>query len=341
MVRASVAFVSLVSLVSMSASAYAQPADSIGVRAQGMGGAFTAVADDATASWWNPAGIAGGPYFNLLLEYGAWQEPHDERTVSGQSTSARRADPRSFAAAFPALGLSYYRLRISEIQPQTSTAANPGVRQEEGATEVRLRSFVLNQIGVSVGQSLGEHLVLASTLKVLNAGVDSRVQATGSLDEATGIDPSGEWRAALDVGAMATFGPARIGLMVRNVTEPGFGSGADATTLQRSARLGAAVSSGPHRGIASATVAVDGDLTTASSPLGDERRLAAGGEVWTATRTFGFRGGVNVSTIGQARTTVSGGMSAALKTGLYLDGELSGGADVGRKGLGVALRVTF
>ena len=37
--------------------------------------------------------------------------------------AARRAETRSFAVAFPALGLSYYRLRVSEIQPQTSTAA--------------------------------------------------------------------------------------------------------------------------------------------------------------------------------------------------------------------------
>jgi hypothetical protein len=285
--------------------------------------------------------MAGGAFFNLLVEYGAWQEPHDERTVSGQSTSSRRADPRSFAAAFPALGLSYYRLRISEIQPQTSTAATAGVRQEEGATEVRLRSLVLNQFGVSVGQSLGSHLVIGSTLKVLNAGVDSRIQATGSLDEASGLDPSGNWRGDLDLAAMASFGPAKVGLMVRNVTEPGFGSGADAVTLSRSARLGAAFTSGPGRGFDAATVSVDADLTTAASPLGDERRLAAGGEVWTSVRTFGFRGGVNVSTIGQARTTVSGGLSAALKKGVYVDGQLTGGANDGRKGWGVALRVTF
>ena len=58
------AFVSLVSLVLMAAPVVvdAQPADVVGVRAQGMGGAFTAVADDATASWWNPAGMAGGAW---------------------------------------------------------------------------------------------------------------------------------------------------------------------------------------------------------------------------------------------------------------------------------------
>src|SRR5216110_1745181 len=108
-------FVSVVSLVLMAAPLAAQTADTIGVRAQGMGGAFTAVADDDTASWWNPAGMAGGAYFNALLESGSRQEPPSDRNAGGQPQSASRAEMRNFAAAFPALGLSYYRLRISEI----------------------------------------------------------------------------------------------------------------------------------------------------------------------------------------------------------------------------------
>src|ERR1700704_2735214 len=103
-------FVSLVSFVFMAAPLAAQTTDTIGVRAQGMGGAFTAVADDATASWWNPAGMAGGAYFNALLESGRRQEPSSDRTAAGDPQRASRAETRSFAVAFPALGLSYYRL---------------------------------------------------------------------------------------------------------------------------------------------------------------------------------------------------------------------------------------
>ena len=65
-----VSLVSVVSLVLLAAPLAAQTPDAIGVRAQGMGSAFTAVADDATASWWNPAGMAGGAYFNALVESG-------------------------------------------------------------------------------------------------------------------------------------------------------------------------------------------------------------------------------------------------------------------------------
>ena len=337
------AFVSFLTSVASVAPASAQTTDTIGVRAQGMGGAFTAVADDATASWWNPAGMAGGAYFNALIESGTHREPPSDRTSTGDPQSARRTGMRSFAVAFPALGLSYYRLQVSEIQPQTSTAAATGVRQEGGATEVRLRSMVLSQFGASVGQSLGSHVVVASTLKLVSAGAASLVQpaAAGSLDAAEEIDPSGEMHAGLDVGAMAVFGQARIGLMVRNVKQPAFGSGPDAFTLSRTARLGAAFNSGRRSVIGGATVAVDVDLTKTATVLGDERRLATGGEVWTTARTFGLRGGVSVNTIGDRRTALSGGLSAALRRGMYADGELTGGTDQGRKGWSIALRVTF
>ena len=336
-------FVSLVSCVFLAAPLAAQTTDTIGVRAQGMGGAFTAVADDATASWWNPAGMAGGAYVNALLESGSHREPSTDRASGNEPRSARRADTRSFAVAFPALGLSYYRLRISEIQPQTSTGSAPGVRQDGGATEVRLRSTVLSQFGASVGQSLGSHLVVGSTFKLVSAGTASEVQAaaTGSLDAAAGIDPSGETHAGLDVGAMAAFGRARIGLMVRNVKQPEFGSGPDAFRLSRSARLGAAVTSGTRGVIGGATVALDADLTKTTTVLGDERRVAAGAEAWSSARTIGVRGGVSVNTIGDRRTSLSAGVSAAVKKGLYADGELTGGSDQGRRGWGVALRVTF
>ena len=336
-------FVSFVSLVSFVPCARAQGDETIGVRAQGMGGAFTAVADDATASWWNPAGLAGGAYFNALIETGSHREPSTDRTTAGEPPRAWRSDTRSFAVAFPALGLSYYRLRVSEIQPQTSTGTTAAVRQDGGATEVRLRSMVLNQFGATVGQSLGSHLVVGSTFKLVSAGAASQVQAagTGSLDAATGIDASGETHAGLDVGAMAVFGRARIGLTVRNVKQPEFGSGPDAFTLSRHARVGAALSSGTRGVIGSATLAVDADLTKTTTVLGDERHVAVGAEAWSPKRTFGVRGGVGANTIGSRRTSLSAGASAALKKGIYVDGEVTGGTDEGRHGWGAGLRVTF
>lgn len=338
-----VGFVSVVSALFVVSRAGAQTSDAIGVRAQGMGGAFTAVADDATASWWNPAGMAGGAFFNALLESGNHRQPPADRTPAGDLRNAQREETRSFAVAFPALAVSYYRLRVSEIQPQTSIAGAPGVRQDGGATEVRLRSIVLTQVGASVGQSLGSHLVIASTVKLVHAGATSQLQPAGtaSLDGATGLEVSGDTHPGLDIGAMAVLGRARIGVMVRNVREPEFSAGADTFTLNRHARVGVAVSSGTRGVIGAATVAVDADLTTTATLFGDERRLAAGGELWTTGRTFGIRGGASVNTIDDRRAALSAGLSVALKKGLYADGEVTGGTDAGRRGWSAGLRVTF
>jgi len=336
-------FVFVVSFASFVSPATAQQADVVGVRALGMGGAFTAVADDANASWWNPAGMAGGAFFSAVLEWGNHREPSSEAAPAGSLQPARGDDVRSLAAAFPALGLSYYRLRLSEIQPQTSTGSGAVDRQESGAIEVRLRSLTVTQFGASVGQSIGQHLVIATTAKLIHAGAITQVRpvAEGSLDAAKELDPSGETKAGLDAAAMASFGPVRVGLMVRNVTEPEFGTGLGAFTLSRTARLGAAVTTGKRGIIGTATVAVDADLTTATTVFGDERRFAAGGELWTTSRTFGIRGGVGLNTIGSQRTSLSGGGSVSLKKGVYADGELTGGTDLGRHGWSAGLRVTF
>ena len=41
----------------------------MGARAIGMGGAFTAVCDDASAAWWNPAGMVFLPYREVMIQH--------------------------------------------------------------------------------------------------------------------------------------------------------------------------------------------------------------------------------------------------------------------------------
>ena len=298
------AFVSLVSFVVILAAplaAGAQTFETIGVRAQGMGGAFVAIADDASATWWNPAGLASGAYLNAILEHGRALDPSRPR-ASG------------FAVALPALGLSYYRLQLSEIRPlSASTAAGGASRQDQG---------ILSDFGVTVGQSIGDYLVVASTLKLLRAADSTRGD--------------------LDIGAMARVGHLRAGLAVKNATAPVFGDGAARVELPRQVRAGVAVSDSAGRLI----VGFDGDLTSTTtagqSGVGTEvRHLAVGGEVWTPTRHIGVRSGLSVNTVGDRRASGSGGLSVAVRRGTYIDGQITGGADPTRKGWGFDLRVTF
>src|SRR5262245_34358500 len=203
-----VSFVAFVSFVFVINPAFvcAQAPDAVGVRAQGMAGAFTAIADDATATWWNPAGLATGAYLNAIVEYG---EPTDGATPD-------RPSRFGFALAFPALGLSYYRMTVSRMQLGVPTATAPAVRQDPGTPSVR--SLEVSQFGATLGQSISNHFVVASTLKVVRTE-----------DESDG---------SLDIGAMTIFGRTRLAVTVRNVSEPTFQEETNPFTLARQARVG-------------------------------------------------------------------------------------------------------
>src|SRR5882672_3637222 len=95
-------------LVTVAHPSSAQIVESVGNRALGMGGAFVAVASDSTATWWNPAGLATGPFADVSLGRGV--------TDIKESLPARRDRVSWFAATAPAIGFSYYRLRITDIQ---------------------------------------------------------------------------------------------------------------------------------------------------------------------------------------------------------------------------------
>src|SRR5689334_7691268 len=131
----------------MAAAASAQMYETVGVRAQGMGGAFVAVADDATTTWWNPAGLIL-TYFSAVIDQARLDDPADPAPGSAQS----RSETRTFSVAFPALGLSYYRLRISEIAATGSTGAQGALRQDQGVVGSGVRSMVTDQIGATIGQ---------------------------------------------------------------------------------------------------------------------------------------------------------------------------------------------
>ncbi len=300
-------------------AAGAQIYESVGIRAQGMAGAFVAVADDATATWWNPAGLATGASFSGVVE----RESHRESRREGDSTGAPSDTWHSggVALAFPALGLSYYRLHISEIRPPDPTATGPLDRQDQGVVGVGLPSFDIDQFGASVGQSLGDHLVVASTLKLVHA--------------------QSETHGALDVGAMASFGKMRFGLAVRNATAPEFGRGAAAIVLDRQARAGVALTSTGNGRTDGVTLALDADLTTTTTAAGDERHVAGGIEAWMLRRRLGLRGGLSANMAGDARLVSAAGVSVALRRAMYLDGEATGGSDQTRRGWGLALRVSF
>jgi hypothetical protein len=201
--------------------ALAQPFEQAGLRAQGMGGAFVGVADDASAVWWNPAGLAAGPFFTVLVE-------HQQQPDPGEHVTA-------LALAVPPLGVSYQRVR------EPVSAAAPAGNDRETESEVpQLRLLVAHVTGVTLLHSVTSGFVVGTTLKFVHGDVDER--STNRLD--------------LDVGAHYRAGRLSAGLVVRNVTEPSFSAQREPeVTLERQVRAGIGVAAGRT------TIAADVDLT--------------------------------------------------------------------------------
>ena len=326
-------------LVVSVSTAHAQIYELVGTRAQGMGGAFVAVADDATATWWNPAGLAAGAYFSGVLERGLTTEPRD----TAPAGPVWRGRNTGVALVFPALGLSYYRLRINEIAPVASIGGGPLDRQDPGVAGTGVRSLLTSQFGMTVGESLGEHLVVGSTLRLIRGGlaVSSGPIAAHALDAADELPVDTETKGDLDLGAVASFGPARLAIAVKHARDVRFGEGVHEFVLQRQARAGLAFVTRTPGALNVLTFALDADLTRTPTAFGDARHVAAGLEAWVLGSRLGVRGGVSANTVGDASTSTSVGGSLAARRGLYIDGALTFGSDQSREAWMAGLRLTF
>ena len=282
----------------------AQIYETVGIRAQGMAGAFVAVADESTATWWNPAGLATGAYFSGSVERRTGQGGSDEGTLG-------------VSFMVPSLGISYYRLRVGANPRASSIAPATADRQDQGSGAVPLPSFVLNQFGVTTGQSLGRYLVVASTVKLVSAD---------------------QFRGDFDLGAMVKVGAVRLGVSAKNMAAPDLTANGNQVEHKRQVRVGAAYAPLPRGGVA-LIAAVDADLTTTGTADGEERHVAGGAEIRTGR--FGFRAGASVNTIAAVRPSFSAGASAAVQTGMFIDAHVTRGDDEAMKAWGFALRVTF
>jgi hypothetical protein len=310
--------------------------EAVGTRAQGMAGAFVAVADDASATWWNPAGLATGPYFSALFERVEDADPDDAPALGPASESRTWG----FAIAYPALGLSYYRFRLNEIRP--STGDEGLARQDQGTRPVDLRSRAVSVYGATIGQSVGGALVVSSTLKLVRAGEADAAgeEPDGGLERAAELDVPRDTKGDLDVGVLLSFPNARAGLTVKHLSEPDFGEGDERFELSRQIRTGFALH-GSGVGFDRVTAAVDADLTRMSTAMGEVRHVAAGVEAWLFGRRLGLRAGVSANTTGDEGRSTSAGVSVGTRSGLHLDGALTMGSDRSRKGAAIGLRMTF
>lgn len=165
-----------------------------------MGGAFVAVASDATATWWNPAALAAGPFVDVAV-----------------GTTGKRS--LGFALMTPPAGVSLYRFRVTDIATAGSIDAASGDR-EKRRVGVPVSPFMASQLGVTVLHSVASGVHVGTTFKYVRGNADNAFD--------------------LDLGVLAATGAIRAGALVRHLGEPDLGIGAARVELPRQARLGIA-----------------------------------------------------------------------------------------------------
>lgn len=319
----------------------AQPHEALGTRALGMGGAFTAVADDATAVYWNPAGIATGDYVSVVVER---QGREAGLADEDPSAPALRGDATVLALSVPVISLAYYRLEDSWLGP-VREVERLGLRQRsrDGG------SLVTNHFALALAQTITEGLHVGVALKaVRGAGVTGRfdapldgrpwpMSARDGLDVLSESHQSADISFDADLGVMLDARRWRLGFTARNLREPEFASGVpdQPIRLERTARVGLTALP-THRLV----LAIDADLTTGERADGRWRALAMGAEGWSATRRWGVRGGVRVQTVDEARPAATVGATAAVWKLLLADAQAGIGAD-GRREWSIGARVSY
>jgi len=332
----------LVIALMLAPTASAQQFEAVGERALGMGGAFVAVADDSSATWWNPAALAAGPFVDASIAL-------TRSEIRRRDVPDVRVPVAAFSLTTPPFGVSYYRLRITDIHRSDPTGSS-SVGREVGRVGV-VRSLRLHQLGVTVLATVFPGLHVGTTLKYLrgrvaSADVPEAVDADALLDRGEALDGgTAQGRFDADVGALFVTGPFRLGGVVKNVREPGFGGGTPpgdtGVEVPRQARIGVAYDGTLRRSAAPWVLSVDVDLTTYASGDDERRVIAAGAERWLFGERIGIRGGGRFNQTGSKERSATAGVSAAVRSGMFVEAHVvHGGAD-SERGWGLAARVSF
>jgi hypothetical protein len=297
--------------------------EAVGERALGMGGAFVAVADDATAVHWNPAGLVAGQPAGATLGWHRFRVG-DDGVAPGAGQSRGQSSLTSLGT-WP-LGVSY------------GTLGQQWVSGSEG--QVRGHAVRISHLGLTVLQSVTSRVVIGSTLKFMRGRAGTAV-----IDEATAgdvfenlrdLDLDGEMAFDLDLGVLVMGRVVSVGVVSKNLRSPAFGDVAEtAIALPRQMRAGVSVR--PADGL---ILALDVDLDTVDL-MGESRQmLAAGGEVAVGPRVR-IRSGARTNLAQSGQLIGSIGASVAVRSGMWIDGHYSRGREDGSRELGVALRAGF
>jgi len=317
----------------------AQGVEVVGIRALGMGGAFVAVADDASATYWNPAGLVTGPLFSAVAEFGQADVEPVPVQASGPGTwlgSASRGGTLVALGTWP-VGATFYRISTAAARVVAPPSTPPPV-----ATTSQLDRLTTTHVGVNVLHTLVSGLHVGAAVKYVHgsAGLAALTPAPSDpLEAAEQLDTRGSSRFDMDAGVMLDLRTVKLGLTVRNLFEPEFDTPVEGVRVELPRQVRAGVAFRPSDRL---ILSLDADLTRTPDLGGERRSLAAGAEQRFWNDRAAVRGGFRISTAGDARPILTTGGSVGLRTGMFAEGYVAIGLEgTAADGFGVGLRVAF
>jgi hypothetical protein len=274
-----------------------------GAKAAAMSGAFTAVANDTTAFYWNPAGYAFGPAAHGGVHWG--------------ESDMDRGDGTTFAdeAAGFSLGVTFMGVGGTFFKESSSLAAGDSLAS---------RGLETFDLSLSILQSLPlDDLVIAGNIHYLRGEGHELLESLASLapEERTPeavrgrvLKTEGETSSTASVDLGALYQPndwLRLGVMWRRLFEPGFRlPSGEELVLPRHARAGAAFFL-PRE----TTLAFDFDLTEQGGVDQTWRELSLGVDKRFFEDALSLRAGLRAEAGGAegARPAFSGGAAVRVR----------------------------
>lgn len=160
-----------------------------GDRAAGMGGAYTAVSNDATGTYYNPAGLVHAPYASVSVSANAfaWRNQTLEKAFFGGDVEFESSTfyPSAVASALKSPEYPDLAFGFSVVVPHAASSSSKQVYRPELYDQIDTQigsdfetSYTTYQLGPSAALRLGSSLSVGVTLYGVYGSASSRIGFT-------------------------------------------------------------------------------------------------------------------------------------------------------------------
>jgi hypothetical protein len=202
----------------------------LGTRAAGMGGAYTAVADDEYAPYWNPAGITNTKHMEVPIGFGFQGDVDKLLNIADKISNNELPDSKDLNQDYYLDGFLGLSTKYFALSGYTDSQLNTSV---EDNLQIDAKIQSLNYGLISIASKLGEDWVIGINLKAVGTGY-GEVYLPPIPDPTTYTDPAKlqtdleNYKAtvsyntgtgtACDVGALYQLSSQiNLGFMARNI----------------------------------------------------------------------------------------------------------------------------